>query len=47
MDSIQGCNDPAVQVCIANIEGDDSITGKRNNFEAAVTHLLPADPVMI
>jgi hypothetical protein len=46
MDSIRGCNDPAVQARIANIEGDDYITGKRNNFEAAVTHLLPAEPVM-
>ena len=46
LDSVRGCNDPAVQARIANIEGDDSITGKRNNFEAAVTHLLPADPVM-
>jgi hypothetical protein len=46
MDSIQGCNDYAVHARIENIEGDDSITGKRNNFEAAVTHLLPADPVM-
>jgi hypothetical protein len=46
MDSTRGCNDPAVQARIANIEGDDSITGKRNNFEAAVTHLLPADSVV-
>jgi hypothetical protein len=37
MDSIRGCNDPAIQARIANIEGDDSITGKQNNFEAAVT----------
>ena len=35
----------AVQARIANIEGDNSITGKWNNFEAAVTHLLPAGPV--
>jgi hypothetical protein len=46
MDSIWGCNDPAVQARIANIEGDDSINGKRNNFEYSITHLLPADPVM-
>jgi hypothetical protein len=46
MDSIRGCNDPAVQARIANIEGDDLINGKRNNFEAAVTHFLPADLVM-
>jgi hypothetical protein len=46
MDSIRGCNDPAVQARIANIEGDDYITGKQFFFEEAVTHLLPADPVM-
>jgi len=46
LDSIKACNDPAVQARIANIEGDDAPNGKRNNFEAAVTHLLPADPVM-
>jgi hypothetical protein len=46
MDSIRGYNGPAVEERIANVEGDDSINGKRNNFEAAVTHLLPADPVM-
>jgi hypothetical protein len=46
LDSIRGCNDPGVQARIANIEGDDSSTGKRNQFEDSVTHLLPADPVV-
>jgi hypothetical protein len=45
LDSIRGCNDPGVQARIANIEGDDLPTGKRNTFEDSVTHLLPADPV--
>jgi hypothetical protein len=46
LDSIRGCNDPGVQARIANIEGDDSANGKRNQFEDSVTHLLPADPVV-
>jgi hypothetical protein len=46
LDSIRGCNDPGIQARIANIEGDDSPTGKRNTFEDSVTHLLPADPVV-
>jgi hypothetical protein len=46
LDSIRGCNDPGVQARIANIEGDDSASGKRNQFEDSVTHLLPADPVV-
>jgi hypothetical protein len=45
LDSIRGCNDPGVQARIANIKGDDLSTGKRNNFEDSVTHLLPANPV--
>jgi hypothetical protein len=46
LDSIRSCNDPGVQARIANIEGDDSPSGKRNQFEDSVTHLLPADPVV-
>jgi hypothetical protein len=45
LDSIRGCNDLGVQSRIANIEGDDLPTGKRNTFEDSVPHLLPADPV--
>jgi hypothetical protein len=44
LDSIRACTVPGVQARIASIEGDEN--GKRNDFEAAVTHLLPADPVI-
>ena len=44
LDSIRACTVPGVQARIASIEGDEN--GKRNNFEMAVTHLLPADPVI-
>jgi hypothetical protein len=45
LDSIRSCTDAGIQARLANIEGDDTPNGKRNNFEDAVTHLLPADPV--
>ena len=45
-------NDPPLQAAIANIEddkGDGTIAnpGKRNDFELAVSYLLPKDPVAL
>jgi hypothetical protein len=34
-----------LQAAIASVRTDDGPTGKRNDFEAAATHLLPYDPV--
>ena len=44
------CNDPPLQAAIANIEeylGDGTYAnhGKRNDFDKAVSYLLPKDPV--
>lgn len=44
IDNIQ-CNNPKVEAALANINGDDTPTGKRNNFEAAAAYLLPTCPV--
>jgi hypothetical protein len=45
MTAIQ-CKDPEIQAALANIRGDiDGPEAKRNNFENAVSFLLPADPV--
>jgi hypothetical protein len=44
LDAIQN-SDAGLQAAIASIRTDDGPTGKRNNFEAAATHLLPYDPV--
>ena len=30
---------------MASVNADDGVGGKRNNFEAAVAHILPYDPV--
>ena len=39
-------NDAGLQAAMASIKLHTApITGKRNNFELAVTHLLPYDPV--
>jgi hypothetical protein len=38
-------NDAGLQSAIASVRTDDGPTGKRNDFEAAATHLLPYDPV--
>ncbi len=43
-DAIQ-CQDAALQAALAGIRVDDGPEGMRNNFESAVTFLLPADPV--
>jgi hypothetical protein len=45
LDGIQ-CNDAGLQAAMASIKIDMTpITGKRNNFEVAATHLLPYNPV--
>ena len=44
LDAIQN-SDAGLQAAIASIRTDDGPTGKRNDFEAAATHLLPYDPV--
>jgi hypothetical protein len=45
MTAIQ-CKDPEIQAALANIRSDaDGPEAKRNNFENAVSFLLPADPV--
>ena len=45
IDSIQ-CNDPELQASLAAIRKDDATpSGMRNNFENAVTFLLPSCPV--
>jgi hypothetical protein len=44
LDGIE-CDDAALQAAIAVVEEDDDPLGKRNDFEAAATHILPKDPV--
>jgi hypothetical protein len=44
LDAIQN-NDAGLQAAIASVRTDDGPTGKRNDFEAAATQLLPYDPV--
>jgi hypothetical protein len=44
LDAIQN-NDAGLQAAIASVRTDDGPYGKRNDFEAAATHLLPYDPV--
>ena len=39
------CNDAGLQAAMASIQIDTGPTGKRGDFEAASTHLLPYDPV--
>ena len=42
--SIQ-CSDPKLQASMANVDGDTGVGGKRSDFEAAASFLLPKDPV--
>ena len=44
LDNIQ-CNDPGIKAALESIRVDDTATGLRNNFEAAVVHLLPCCPI--
>jgi hypothetical protein len=44
LDAIQN-NDASLQAAIASVRTDDGPYGKKNDFEAAATHLLPYDPV--
>jgi hypothetical protein len=44
LDAIQS-NDAGLHAAIASMRTDDGPNGKRNDFEAAATHLLPYDPV--
>ena len=39
------CSDAGLQAAMASIRTDSGPTGKRNDFEAAVAHLIPYDPV--
>ena len=39
------CPDPVLQTAMVSIHTDDGPTGMRNDFEAAVAHILPYDPV--
>jgi hypothetical protein len=40
------CNNAGLQAAVASIKLDTTpVTGKRNDFELAATHLLPYDPV--
>ena len=44
IDAIQ-CVDNGLQAVMASIKTDNGPYGLRNNFERAVAHLLPYDPV--
>jgi hypothetical protein len=44
LEAIQ-CNDAGLQAAMASIKIDTAPGGKRSDFEAASTHLLPYDPV--
>ena len=44
IDAIQ-CADAGLQAAMASVKTDNSPNGLRNNFERAVSHLLPYDPV--
>ena len=39
------CNDAPLQAALASIRTDQSPEGMRNDFESAVAHMLPFDPV--
>jgi hypothetical protein len=39
------CADPGLQAAMASVRTDNGPDGMRNNFESAVAHLLPYDPV--
>ena len=44
LNSIQS-SDPKLQAAMANVDGDTGAGGKRSDFEAAASFLLPKDPV--
>ena len=44
LEAIQ-CQDAGLQAAMASIRTNDDVNGKRNDFEKAVAHLLPYDPV--
>ena len=44
IDAIQ-CADAGLQAAMASVKTDNGPNGLRNNFEKAVSHLLPYDPV--
>ena len=44
-EAMRECNDADVKAALANIRLQDTAQGMRNQFEKAVTHLLPTDPV--
>ena len=44
IDAIQ-CADAGLQAAMASVKMDNGPNGLRNNFERAVSHLLPYDPV--
>ena len=44
IDAIQ-CSDAGLQAAMASVKMDNGPNGLRNNFERAVSHLLPYDPV--
>ena len=39
------CSDAGLQAPVASVKTDNGPNGLRNNFERAVSHLLPYDPV--
>ena len=41
------CTDPGVVAALSYIRLDDRVNIMRNNFDAAVTFLLPTDPIQI
>ena len=44
IDAIQ-CADAGLQAAMAGVKTDNGPHGLRNNFERAISHLLPYDPV--
>ena len=44
IDAIQ-CADAGLQATMGSIKTDNGLYGLQNNFERAVAHLLPYDPV--
>ena len=46
IDSIK-CTETGVVAELSHIRLDDGVNGMRNNFDAAVTFLLPTDPIQI
>ena len=43
--SMEDCKDQKLISRIENVLSDDVTTGKNNNFDACVQHILPACPV--